>query len=145
MDQVRLSKDSIEVGKIYPVEVIHTTAKGLICKLDDGNTQTETTTFIHISKIANAFVNDISEYAQVGDKFNALGVATDNGNELSLQHLNLKPNKTGTVYEQPAYVKPKTLDDMIEQANSSYRDKSGDRGFIPKSKRRKPFKKPMYD
>ena len=74
MDQVRLSKDSIEVGKIYPVEVIHTTAKGLICKLDNEDAQTEITTFIHISKVANAFVSDISEYAQVGDKFNALGV-----------------------------------------------------------------------
>lgn len=142
MYQVRMSKEAIEVGLSYPIEVIHITGKGIICKLVDDDPNTEVTAFIHISKLANTFVNDINDFVSIGDKLTALGVATDNGNELSLQHLNLKPHKPEVTYEKP---KAKTIDEMIESANASYRDKSGDKGFIPRSKRRKPYKKPMYD
>jgi predicted RNA-binding protein with RPS1 domain len=151
--QIRLNKDQIEIGKAYPIQVVHIANKGIICKIVDDNPNVETTAFIHISKIANAFINDINEYVAVGDKFNAVGISTDNGNELSLQHLNLKPKYTAPEdkpiihkkpYEKPR-IEPATLDDMIEQANSSFRDKQGKKGNQPVSKRRKPFKKPQYD
>lgn len=141
--QVRLDKTKIEVGKSYPIQVIHISAKGIICKIVDDNLDVLTTGFIHISKIANAFINDINEYVAVGDKFNAVGISTDNGNELSLQHLNLKPKTAAPKAE--VYVKPKTLDEMIDSANSSFKDKQGKRGNQPVGKRRKPFKKPQYD
>ena len=151
--QVRLDKTKIEVGKSYPIQIIHITAKGIICKIVDDNPDVLTTGFIHISKIANAFINDINEYVAVGDEFNAVGISTDNGNELSLQHLNLKPKYTAPEdkpimhkkpYEKPR-IEPATLDDMIEKANSSFKDKQGKKGNQPVSKRRKPFKKPLYD
>lgn len=141
--QVRLDKTKIEVGKSYPIQVIHITAKGIICKIVDDNPDVLTTGFIHISKIANAFINDINEYVAVGDEFHAVGISTDNGNELSLQHLNLKPKTAAPKAE--VYVKPKTLDEMIDSANSSFKDKQGKRGNQPVGKRRKPFKKPQYD
>ena len=141
--QIRLNKDQIEIGKAYPIQVVHIANKGIICKIVDDNPNVETTAFIHISKIANAFINDINEYVTVGDKFNAVGISTDNGNELSLQHLNLKPKTAAPKAE--VYVKPKTLDEMIDSANSSFKDKHGKQGNQPVGKRRKPFKKPQYD
>ena len=141
--QVRLDKTKIEVGKSYPIQVIHISAKGIICKIVDDNPDVLTTGFIHISKIANAFISDINEYVAVDDKLNAVGISTDNGNELSLQHLNLKPKTAAPKAE--VYVKPKTLDEMIDSANSSFKDKQGKRGNQPVGKRRKPFKKPQYD
>ena len=142
MQQVRLNKADIEIGKTYPIQVVHIAAKGIICKLQ-GNPDTEVTSFIHISKIANAYISDIHEYVAIGDKFNAVGISTDNGNELSLQHLNLKPKTSEPKSE--SYVKPKaTLDEMIESANSHYKDKQGKK-FQPEGKRRKPYKKPQFD
>ena len=141
--QIRLNKDQIEIGKAQPIQVVHIANKGIICKIVDDNPNVETTAFIHISKIANAFISDINEYVTVDDKLNAVGISTDNGNELSLQHLNLKPKTTAPKAE--VYVKPKTLDEMIDSANSSFKDKQGKRGNQPVGKRRKPFKKPQYD
>lgn len=141
--QIRLDKTKIEVGRSYPIQVIYITGKGIICKIVDDDPDVLTTGFIHISKIANAFISDINEYVAIDDRFNAVGISTDNGNELSLQHLNLKP-KTATPKAE-VYVKPKTLDEMIDSANSSFKDKQGKRGNQPVGKRRKPFKKPQYD
>lgn len=150
--QIRLNKDQIEIGKSYPIQVVHIANKGIICKIVDDNPDIETTAFIHISKIANAFITDINEYIAIGDKFNAIGISTDNGNELSLQPLNLKPkyvapeDKPATnkkPYEKPR-IEPATLDEMIEKANSSFKDKQS-KFNQPNGKRRKPFKKPIYD
>ena len=141
--QIRLDKTKIEIGRSYPIQVIHITGKGIICKIVDDDPDILTTGFIHISKIANAFISDINEYVAIDDRFNAVGISTDNGNELSLQHLNLKPKTAAPKAE--VYVKPKTLDEMIDSANSSYKDKQGKRGNQPVGRRRKPFKKPQYD
>lgn len=144
--QNRLDKNTIEVGKSYPITIAHITAKGIIVNLEDG-----LTSFIHISKIANAFIEDINNFVAVGEQYNAIGIATDNGKELSLQHLNLKsrghkPNDTES--KKIPYNKPKaykSLDDMINDANASFRDKHGNRSDNSNGKRRKPFKKPIYD
>lgn len=145
--QNRLSKDTIEVGKSYPITVAHITAKGIIVNIDG----TDMTSFIHISKIANAFVDNIGDYVAVGEQYNAIGVSTDNGKDLSLQHLNLK-KKVPEADSQHQIQTPrkeyqhfKSLDDMIEQANASYRDKHGSHSDNTKGKRRKPYKKPIYD
>ena len=144
--QNRLDKNTIEVGKSYPITIAHITAKGIIVNLEDG-----LTAFIHISKVANAFIEDINNFVAVGEQYNAIGIATDNGKELSLQHLNLKsrghkPNDTES--KKISYSKPKaykSLDDMINDANASFRDKHGNRLDNSNGKRRKQFKKPMYD
>lgn len=145
--QNRLSKDTIEVGKSYPITVAHITAKGIIVNIDD----TDMTSFIHISKIANAFVDNIGDYVAVGEQYNAIGISTDNGKDLSLQHLNLKKKvpETDSQHQiqtpRKEYQHFKSLDDMIEQANASYRDKRGSQSDNTRGKRRKPYKKPIYD
>ena len=144
--QNRLDKNSIEIGKSYPITIVHITAKGIIVNLEDN-----LTSFIHISKIANAFIDDINNFVAVGEQYNAIGIATDNGKDLSLQHLNLKSReqKSGdSEFKKIPYSKPKaykSLDDMINDANASFRDKYDNRSDSSNGKRRKPFKKPMYD
>ena len=145
--QNRLSKDTIEVGKSYRITVAHITAKGIIVNIDG----TDMTSFIHISKIANAFVDNIGDYVAVGEQYNAIGVSTDNGKDLSLQHLNLKKkvpeadSQRQIQTTRKEYRHFKSLDDMIEQANASYRDKRGSQCDNTRGKRRKPYKKPIYD
>lgn len=147
--QNRLPEDMIIDGKIIPVTVVAVTGSGVIVQVDN----TEYTAFIHISKIANDYVKDVNDYISIGDKFSAKGIRSGAKPELILSHLDLKPvyKKAEPKKEykpkqpiQPAPEQftstqhiPKSLDDMIADANRSYKDKfsSKDKGLQKPRKR----------
>lgn len=135
MVQKRLPDNMIHSGELYPVTVLTTTAKGIIVHLDN----TEYTAFIHISKIAKGFVYDVNDYVSQGDKFDALGTNRGDKPELILSHLDLKPKTKSTPVSEkytPSQHIPKSLDDMISDANKSYKDKFGSKEAKQRSRKR---------
>ena len=86
---MKYQKGDIVKGKVTGIE-----SYGLFLLLDDG-----TTGLIHISEITNSFVNDVHEYAQLGDVMEAKVIGIEEGSQklqLSIkdytQHKNEKNN-----------------------------------------------------
>ena len=140
---VRLPLDMIKANEIYPVTVTGLLRQGIIVQLDDTNY----TTLIHISKIARRFVSDPAEFVSVGDKYKALGVISGKKPELILSHLDLQPkrsefnpkqNTRPAVAEEyvPKQHVPKSLDEMISEANRVYKDKTASKEKMIKTRRR---------
>lgn len=75
---------TLNIGEHYSVKVIKIIKVGAIVQIAP-----EQTELIHLSKIANGFVKDISDFVSVGDVLDAECVQGFNKNELSLKHLNL--------------------------------------------------------
>lgn len=140
-----LPEEKIIAGELMPVTVLGIAKTGIIVQVDN----TEYTAFIHISKIAKGYVNDINDYVTKGDKFNAMGSTKGKKPELILTHLDLQPKESADIpikpdkpapTSQPApeqYVPeqhiPKSLDDMIAEADRSYKAK-----FSNKDKKQRP-------
>ena len=130
-----LPLEEIVPGKTLPVTVIGIAKTGIIVQVDN----TEYTAFIHVSKIARGYVENIADYISVGERYDAMGYDKGFKPELVLTHLNLKPkhrNSSEQVQKKPVPKKPeipeqytpkqhtpKSLDQMIEDANKSFKDK----------------------
>lgn len=56
------------VGEIVKVEAVSVRTYGVVCSVE-GTTRT---LLLHISEVANEFIQDLSEYVEQGDKFNAM-------------------------------------------------------------------------
>lgn len=81
----KLRTMELKLGQTYKVKVIKLIQYGCIVKLEDNSTE-----LIHLSQISNQFVNNVEEFVNVGDMFDAKGVSgTKNPVQLSLKHLNL--------------------------------------------------------
>lgn len=138
-----LPEDMIKAGEIMPVTVIGIAKTGIIVQVDN----TEYTSFIHISKIAKGYVNDINDYVSKGDKLNAMGSTKGKKPELILSHLDLQPKEhtpkkqyTHAPVPQPVPEQftptqhiPMSLDDMLAEADRSYKAK-----FSNKDKKQRP-------
>lgn len=123
----------LELEKSYNVEVIKISTKGLIVKLEDSSTE-----LIHISRISNSFVHDLSEIFKLGDTFEAKGViGKARAIELSLAHLNLiTPNKAmNLITKDKRHPRTLTLDEMIDKCNADFKEKTKHMRFKVKSSR----------
>lgn len=135
---------TLEIGSTYHVKVIKLLDKAIIVRLTDNSTE-----LIHVSKIANAFVQSPEEYVSLDDEFDAIGVkGLTKPVELSLKHLELKKFNsklhetecTDPIVKQQRYKashnsanltksaqakseRKLSLDDMIKTSNKSYEDK----------------------
>lgn len=77
----------LQIGTIYNVRVIKLESFGAIVEMDD-----RSTSLIHISNIADAYVSSVGDYLSIDDRLQAEGVAGKvKPVELSLKYLNLKP------------------------------------------------------
>lgn len=138
----------LTVGEKYTVEVVKITDKGLIVQFLNANE----TAFIHISKLAHEYIDDIYAFTQVGEVFETLCVPGYSKPELSIKALRkskrTKPvNKSYAQARQPmqdSAPKPKSLEDMIASADASLRDKIGN-GAIEQRKRRMGRKDNYYE
>ena len=90
----------LEVGKIYEGKVTGITKFGAFVELDK-----DTTGMVHISEVANTFVNDIKDHINEGDtvKVKVLSVGDDKKISLSIKAL-LAPEPKET--EAPAEEAP---------------------------------------
>ena len=87
METERLPESMIEADKVIPVTVVGIAKTGAIVQVDGTNY----TAFVHISKIAKGYVDDVSNYLSKGDKLEAKGATKGFKPELTLVHLNLRP------------------------------------------------------
>lgn len=126
------------LGEEYSVSVVKFIPSGVVVKLEDGSTQ-----LIHISKLSNKYVSDPSVLVNIGETLIARCVeGTTKPLELSIVHLGLSPKgntKRNTTYRSepdtvsytrtvttnttPKSENVQSLDDMISDMNSAYRDK----------------------
>lgn len=139
----RLPLDMIKPNETYPVTVKGLLPQGIIVQLDG----TEYTTLIHISKIARRYVSEPAEFVSVGDKYKALGHIGGKRPELILSHLDLQPKRTAEQVRKPnrtpvaeEYVPkqhvPRSLDEMISEANRAYKDKTASKDKQSRPRRR---------
>ncbi len=75
-----------KVGEIVIVEVLEVKTFGVICKVEN----TTRTLLLHLSEIANEFINDVSKFFKKGDKIQAMLIINPKG-ELGLSTRKLKP------------------------------------------------------
>lgn len=105
-----MSIEHLELGKEYAVRVTKVLNKGVIVEFVH---DTDTTGFIHISKLSRQFISDINSYISVGDI------------------ISVHVFKNGDKYDLDARGKatparpPKDLDAMIASAEAALRDKIG--------------------
>ena len=86
--RIEHEEDRLEdrLGEVVTVEVVAVKTFGLICRVE-GTTRT---LLLHISKIANTFVDDPANFAPVGDVFEAKLVLNPEGG-LALSAIGHKP------------------------------------------------------
>lgn len=114
----------LQLGQKYQVRVIKIMPRYVVVELEDKSTQ-----IIHVSKIANCFVKEISDFVSVDTTYEAEAVeGTAHPVELSLKHLNLKSTAPAVKKEFKQHRTAKqnhnaNLDDMIAKSNSDLNDK----------------------
>lgn len=118
-----MDKIQLEVNKEYDVTVTKILAKGCIVAING----TDATEFIHISKIAKGYVNNVNDYISVGESLKAKAIISKDKPELSLQHLMLRSKtmiQTDSVSrKKPTTEQSKSLDAMIASADAALKDK----------------------
>lgn len=118
-----MDKIQLEVNKEYDVTVTKILAKGCIVAING----TDATEFIHISKIAKGYVNNVNDYISVGESLKARAIISKDKPELSLQHLMLRSKtmiQTDSVSrKKPTTEQSKSLDAMIASADAALKDK----------------------
>ena len=105
-------------GEHYSVTVTKILERGAVVQING----TDKTAFIHISKVAPEFVQNIAEYLEVGQTYDAECLEPDKP-ELSLKHLKLKSKFKEQDVKRPAPAKKQSLDDMIAKMNAAYAEK----------------------
>lgn len=90
---------AVEIGSVYEGAVTGLTKFGAFVKLGDG-----TVGLVHISEVANEFVNDISEKLAVGDSVKVKVIEISDGGKISFSI------KKAVAEEKPKPKKPKPRD-----------------------------------
>lgn len=128
------------IGEYYDVKVKKILDKGIIV---EDIKRPEITAFIHLSKIADRYIDDIHKYMSVGDIFNVECVESSvKPMELSMIHLKLSPhNISNNTYDKhnasksdnsldksiPNKVDQKSdIESMIRNMNKAFEDKYSD-------------------
>lgn len=110
---------NLEVGKQYNVTVVKILAVGAVVELED-----KTTELIHISNIADCFIDDVAHFVSVGKEY----VATCEEGSKKLIQLTLKPLELKSQYvrpeKEPKRRNPQNLDKMIDAANASFEERN---------------------
>ena len=129
---------NLELGAKVTVECIKILEKGIVVKLEDSSTE-----FIHISNISSLFVRNITDFVNVGEKYEAICIAgRARPIELSLihegqtaptvvEHASKTFQKTPAkpVYREQTTVQekketaPLSFDQMLQKSNNALRDK----------------------
>lgn len=127
------------IGEYYDVKVKKILDKGIIV---EDIKRPEITAFIHLSKIADRYIDDIHKYMSVGDIFNVECVESSvKPVELSMIHLNLSPHSISNdknkynisksndsldkSVQNPVDKKP-DIESMIRNMNKTFEDKYSD-------------------
>jgi len=77
-----------QVGEIVTVKAVSVRSYGVVCVVE-GTTRT---LLLHISEVANEFIEDLTQYVAPGDRFEAMLVSNDKG-RLGLSAKRFKPLK----------------------------------------------------
>ena len=115
----------LEVGKIYEGKVTGITKFGAFVELDK-----DTTGMVHISEVANTFVNEIKDHLTEGQTVKVMVIGLDNGKiNLSIKRTLPAPTRQQTQRprgsfqqrqaqpnrQQPSAPQQKSFDDMLKQ------------------------------
>lgn len=115
----------LEIGQRYKVTITRILRRGIIVQING----TEFTEFIHISKLSDRFVANISDIVTVGDVIDATAVpGAGDRPELSLQSKSLYTNVKGNhpTKQQRGFPSKKsnpTLDEMIAAVDVDFKEK----------------------
>lgn len=122
----------LEIGSTYEVKVVKILPVGAVVEMEDGSTE-----LVHISNIADCFVRDVAEFVSVGKYYTATcREGKKRPVELTFIPLGLKSSEEGNSYtSRQASRRSDNIDDMIENANTSYLEKYRSR-LAAKKKRR---------
>ena len=114
----------LELGKSYQVKVVKILDKGAIVSVPGS----ESTEFIHISKLSSAFVSKVSDAVSVGDTIMAKCIKNTQLNKLELSPRDFSEHSLYIVEDdsnRTSNTKPdsKRLDTMIRAANKAFQEK----------------------
>lgn len=130
------SKQGIQVGSILEGKVTGITKFGAFVTLEGGRSG-----LVHISEIANTFVNEVRDYVQEGQTVRVLVLSTDNGKlNLSMKRAQPRPAARAPRQEgsppppRPAAARPAAVRPAAVQGGETL-PPSGDREFEDKLKR----------
>lgn len=130
------SKQGIQVGSILEGKVTGITKFGAFVTLEGGRSG-----LVHISEIANTFVNEVRDYVQEGQTVRVLVLSTDNGKlNLSMKRAQPRPAARAARQEgsppppRPAAARPAAVRPAAVQGGETL-PPSGDREFEDKLKR----------
>lgn len=109
---------SIEIGEVLKGKVTGITKFGAFVELDNGKTG-----MVHISEIASAFVNEISEHVSVGQEVDVkvIKIAPDGKIALSMKQAN-----SPKAAEKPKAEKNASFDDMLSKFMQTSNEKISD-------------------
>lgn len=118
------NNSDFNIGEYYDVKVKKILDKGIIV---EDIKRSEITAFIHLSKIADRYIDDIHKYMSVGDIFNVECVESSvKPVELSMVHLNLSPHSiSNDVYDKPTH-KVSRSDNSLDKSTPNKVDKKSD-------------------
>ena len=124
----------LQIGESYKVTVVKIMPFGAIVELEDG-----TQALVHISKIANCYIEDIGDFISVGREYTATAVASDiKPVELSFLDLGLKSFRP-TSHSYNAAISAehaRNLERMLEESSRQYEDKHKNKRRNSSSRRR---------
>lgn len=123
---------SISVGELYDVTVLRMLPVGAVVRLVDGTTE-----LIHISNISEKFVRDPANFLDVGQTYQAMGVAGKaHPVELSLKHLKLHPKYRNDLPTPPTKPVAELTQDLPKRSvTCTFDDSAADAAAYEKSKR----------
>lgn len=113
----------LEVGKKYTVTAKEIRPYGAIVEMEDGSTQ-----LIHISNIANTFVNDVADYITVGQQYE---VSAIQGKVKDVELTMKDPATIKYVNNRPKCEKSfeEMLEDYLPNETDRRHKRSGDRSY----------------
>lgn len=118
----------VEVGSVVEGKVTGLTKFGAFVDLGD-----HTTGLIHISEVSNTFVNDISEFLEVGQQVKAKVVSVENGKiSLSIKKLTAPKPKASfnrgprEEFRPKNEAVPQSFEDMMAKFKQSSEEKMSD-------------------
>jgi len=110
----------IEVGSILTGKVSGITKFGAFVLLAPGKSG-----LVHISEIANTYVNDVSEFLSVGQEVavKVIGIDGSGRINLSIKQTQEPPAKTAQRQARPAYRRPEGEEKTAQPQDASFEDK----------------------
>lgn len=138
----------LDVGKIYEGKVTGITKFGAFVEIEPG-----TTGMVHISEVANTYVNEIKDHLAEGQsvKVKVLSVSEAGKISLSIKKASEKPKKSGGNGGKRSESKPKeekvpqtpeaAFEDMLNKFKQSSDERMGDLKKVIDNKRRSPSRR----